>query len=68
MYEEIEMIIFKKKLSKSDIAKKIGMTYNTFLLKLRGKNKFTLDEAIKLKNALDSDKPIEELFNYTDAA
>ena len=62
MYKEIELIIFTKKLSKAVLAEKLGMTYNTFLLKLKGNYKFTLDEAVKLKKELNSDLPIEDLF------
>lgn len=62
MYENIERLIFEKKLKKSDIAHAIGITYNTLLLKLSGKYKFTLDEAVALRNFLDPDMSIEELF------
>lgn len=64
MYKEIELIIFTKSLSKTDIAAKLGMTYNTFLLKLKGKYKFSLDEAVNLKNVLETDMPIESLFVF----
>lgn len=63
MFENIEMIIFKKRLSKKEIAESLGMTYNTFLLKLNGKATFTLDEAMKLKDILGSPLSIEELFD-----
>lgn len=63
MFENIEMIIFKKRLSKKEIAESLGMTYNTFLLKLNGKATFTLDEAMKLKEILNSSLSIEELFD-----
>lgn len=64
MYKEIEFIIFTKALSKADIATKLGMTYNTFLLKLKGKYKFSLDEAVNLKKVLGTDVPIETLFAF----
>ena len=63
MFENIEMIIFKKRLSKKELAESLGMTYNTFLLKLNGKATFTLDEAMKLKDILGSPLSIEELFD-----
>lgn len=62
MYENVERLIFEKKLKKSDIAHEVGITYNTLLLKLSGKYKFTLDEAVALRNILDPDMPIEEMF------
>ena len=64
MYKEIELIMFKKGLSKANVASELGMTYNTFLLKLRGKYKFSLDEAVKLKKILETDLPIETLFAF----
>ncbi len=63
MFRNIELIIFRKNLSKKEIAQKLGMTYNTFLLKLNGKASFTLDEAMKLKDVLGSTLSIEELFD-----
>ena len=63
MFESIEMIIFKKRLSKKEIAESLGMTYNTFFLLLNGKATFTLDEAMKLKDILGSPLSIEELFD-----
>lgn len=68
MYKEIELIIFSENLSKSEIAEKLGITYNTFLLKLKGKYSFSLDEAIKLKEILNTNKTIEELFAFSTAA
>lgn len=66
MYKKIELIIFEKGLSKVEIAESLGITYNTFLLKLRGKSSFTLDEAVKLKSILSTEKTVEELF-YVEA-
>lgn len=63
MFKNIELEIFKSGLSKKKIAVKLGMTYNTFLLKLNGKAYFTLDEAMKLKMVLNSNLSIEELFD-----
>lgn len=63
MFRNIELEIFKSGLSKKEIAAKLDMTYNTFLLKLSGKAYFTLDEAMKLKAVLKSDLSIEELFD-----
>ena len=38
------------------------MNYNTLLSKMGGKSKFTLDEAVSIKDYLDEDITIEELF------
>jgi DNA-binding XRE family transcriptional regulator len=62
VFKNIERIIFDKGLKKRDIAKALGISYNTFLLKLKGEYYFTLDEAIKLKEILETDLTVEELF------
>lgn len=68
MYKEIELIIFSRKLSKSEIAELLGMSYNTFLLKLKGKYSFSLDEAVHLKQVLGTEKTVEELFELNEVA
>lgn len=62
MFKAIENLIFERRLKKKDIAQKLGITYNTFLLKLKGEYPFTLDEALKLKEILQTDLPVETLF------
>ena len=62
MFDNIEQLIFNKKLKKREIAEKMGITYNTLLLKLKGEYPFTLDEALKLKEILETDMEIEILF------
>lgn len=64
MYPELEQLIVVSSLTKADIAEKIGMTYNTFLLKLKGKYPFTLDEAFLLKEVLKTDLSFEKLFKF----
>lgn len=62
MYRTIESRLAFLGVSKKKLAHEIGMSYNTFLLKLKGKSNFTLDEAEKIKLALKSKLSIEELF------
>ena len=63
MFKNIERLIFEKELKKRDVAKEIGLSYNQFLLKLKGDYYFTLDEALGLKRVLETDMPIEVLFD-----
>lgn len=63
MHKKLKAEIILKGYKKEEIAKALGITYGTFLVKLRGKYKFTLDEAIRLKELLESELPIEELFS-----
>lgn len=62
MYRMLESRIVYKGISKKRLADDIHMNYNTLLAKMSGKIKFTLDEAVLIKNYLDESTPIEELF------
>lgn len=62
MYRMLESRIVYKGISKKRLADDIHMNYNTLLAKMSGKVKFTLDEAILIKQYLDESIPIEELF------
>ncbi|MBR2871825.1 MAG: hypothetical protein IKB98_10735 [Clostridia bacterium] len=62
MFPELEKIFASSSFTKKEIAEKMGMTYNTFCLKLRNSYSFTLDECFKLKKLLNSDLPLEKLF------
>jgi len=62
MYKELETKIANLGLSKKEIASAINMKYDTFLSKMSGKSKFTLDEAVCIKEYLKEDIAIEELF------
>lgn len=65
VYTEIEKLFAVSDVSKFEAANLLGMTYNTFLLKLKGKYKFTLDESFGLKRILKTDLPLEKLFSFT---
>lgn len=62
MYRELEARIAGKSISMKKLAADIHMNYNTFLTKMAGKSKFTLDEAVTIKEYLREDISIEELF------
>lgn len=62
MYKMLESRIAYRGISKKRLADDIHMNYNTLLAKMSGKTKFTLDEAVLIKNYLDESTPIEELF------
>lgn len=63
MYENLELLIFQHKISKYEIADKLGITYNTLLGKLSGKQPLKLDEAFTIKRLYFPDKPVEFIFN-----
>lgn len=62
MYRELEAKIAYRGISKKQMAKEIHMNYSTLLAKIGGKSKFTLDEAVTIKDYLAEDIAIEELF------
>ena len=62
MYLQVDIELTASRMSRKDLAGKIGMSYNTLLQKLAGKFPITLDEAFAIKKALGSKKPIEKLF------
>lgn len=54
MYNELDLLIYKYKIPKSELAEYLKIGYNTFLLKLNGKSKFTLDEALAIVEYFNS--------------
>lgn len=62
MYRMLESKIAFKGISKKKLADDIHMNYNTLLTKMSGKVKFTLDEAVLIKEYLDESISVEELF------
>ena len=62
MYRELEAKIAYRGISKKQMAEEIHMNYNKLLAKIGGKSKFTLDEAVTIKDYLAEDIAIEELF------
>ena len=65
MYKRVEAQIVLAGMSKKELAKQLGMGYNTLNSKLNGKTTFSLDEASKIKLILNSDEPLEKLFDIS---
>jgi len=62
MYRMLESVIEMQGINKQKMADDIEMQHATLLTKLSGESKFTLDEAVKIKEYLNVKVPIEELF------
>lgn len=62
IYPEIEKIMVEEHIKSTWLSWKTGITYNNLSRKLGGEREFKLSEAIAVKRALQSDKPLEELF------
>lgn len=54
--ERIKIFMKIKKIKRTTLAKKLGISYNTMTKKLNGQREFTLDEILKIKNILNLDK------------
>ncbi len=62
MYKQIEAGLILSGISKKELAQKLGIAYNTLLIKLKGESPFTLDEAFKIRDCLNKSMPIDEMF------
>lgn len=62
MYRHIESRMALLGMKKRDLANEISMPYSTLTEKMKGKTKFTLDEALSIKMALGAEESVEELF------
>lgn len=63
MYKELDIEILRKGMTKKMLAKKANIRYQTLIAKLKGKYPITFDECLKIKEALNSDLPLEILFS-----
>ena len=57
---EAEMV--RNKISRSDIAKLLGLTYGTILSKFNGESKWGYEECVKIRDTYFKDKTLEYLF------
>lgn len=62
MYKNLEQAMFFAKMNKKEVAQKSGIKYNSFLSKINGLSRFTLDETLDIREAINSKLSIEELF------
>ena len=63
MYRRVEAQMILSGFSKKTLAEKIGMRYNTLFLKMNGTSKFTLDEALKIREVINATESVEVLFD-----
>lgn len=66
MYRNLEAEFARQGITKTKVAQELGITLGTLSLKLSGKYKLTLPEAIRIKKILNVDLPIEYLFEAKD--
>lgn len=63
MYGRLERILQIQNISLKRLAQDTNISYNHIIKIMSGERKFTLDEALKIKNYLRLDISIEELFS-----
>lgn len=62
MYPNLEAEMARRKITRNELAKVLGMSPNTLGLKLNGKSVLSLPECIEIKHFLNNPMPLEELF------
>ena len=63
MYPNLKAEMSRRNLSIQRMAVLLKMPYNTLREKLRGERKLTFDEALRIKQALNLNIPLETLFS-----
>lgn len=62
MYRNLQAEIARKGLTSAEIAKRLGMSRNTFSRKLRGKSKFFIDQLVIIKKEFFPECSTDYLF------
>ena len=68
MYKNIKAELARNEMTIGDLANAIGTSYQSLWAKLQGKYNFTVADAIAIKTALNTDVPIEVLFEKKEAS
>ena len=62
MYPVLHGLMMSRGYTVRTIAEELGIPLSTMYIKFKGKTDFKLEEAIKIKELLASNMPLEELF------
>lgn len=63
MYANVKAEMARKNMTIVELSKATGIRYQSLADKIRGDTILTVSEALKIKQALDVDMPLEELFS-----
>lgn len=61
MYSELVCLMFKNKVSITNISKALNLSRNSVADKIRGKAKFSVDEICKIRDKFFPDKTLDEI-------
>ena len=53
--KKIKALMTVRNIKRSDLAKELGVSYNTLTKKLNGKREFSINEILKIKEVFDMD-------------
>jgi hypothetical protein len=62
MYKNVNAELARRGWSRKELANKTGIRYMTLVAKLSGKSPLLFDEAVRIKNALDIQDSLDDLF------
>ncbi|MEG1761441.1 MAG: helix-turn-helix transcriptional regulator [Hydrogenoanaerobacterium sp.] len=68
MFRNVDAELKRNGMTRGDLARALNLNPSTMSLKLNGKALITLDEAVKVKEILKVNMPVEELFSITTKA
>lgn len=62
VYAQVMVEMYLKGMDSLTLSRKTGMSYPTLRRKLRGDGAIRLEEAMRIRSALECDLPLEKLF------
>lgn len=62
MFKKLEALLIETGITRTELAARIGITYNTLNQKINHKSPFTIDEAFKIKKVLNTKLSLDEIF------
>lgn len=68
VYARLMVAMYLSGMDNKALAEKTGMTYSSLRRKLRGQTRINLEEAHRIRNALQCDLPLEKLFERAEDA
>ena len=68
IYAQVMVEMYMKGIDSHTLSRRTGLSYPTLRRKLRGDGAIRLEEALKIRLALESDLPLEQLFARREGA